>query len=195
MGIRSLRSMTHSPRPTRAEASDVANAIFGRADAVMLSGETAVGDFPVVVVETMARIASTAEAAITSDGRDGHGATSDVQEAVSAAVCDLATDLRLAAVVPVTQSGATAFVVAKHRPETPIVAVTPSSQIARHLALVWGTTALVTEFAEDTDRLLDDVCDELRKAGLAEPGQKIAITAGRASRTKGGTDFILVREV
>jgi pyruvate kinase len=190
-----LDSMTHAPRPTRAEASDVANAIFGRADAVMLSGETAVGDYPVVVVETMARIASTAEAAITGNRRDRHGATGDVQEAVSAAVCDLANDLALAAVVPVTQSGATAFVVAKHRPDTPIVAVTPSSQVARHLALVWGTTALVTEFAEDTDRLLDDVCAELLSAGLARPGEKVAITAGRASRTEGGTDFILVREV
>ena len=190
-----LESMTHAPRPTRAEASDVANAIFGRADAVMLSGETAVGEYPVVAVETMARIASTAEGAIVGRGRDGHGATTDVQEAVSAAVCDLASALRLAAVVPVTQSGATAFAVAKHRPDIPIVAVTPSAHVARHLSLVWGTRAIVTEFAEDTDRLLHDVCANVRDAGLAQPGEKVAITAGRASRTRGGTDFILVREV
>jgi pyruvate kinase len=190
-----LDSMTHAPRPTRAEASDVANAIFGRADAVMLSGETAVGDYPVIVVETMARIAKTAEEAIAGSGGDSHGKTTDVQEAVSAAVCDLASDLGLAAVVPVTESGATAFAVAKHRPDTAIVAVTPSAQVARRLALIWGTTALVTEFAADTDQLLDDVCARVRDAGLAHTGDKIAITAGRATRTKGGTDFILVREV
>ena len=190
-----LESMTNAPRPTRAEASDVANAIFGRVDAVMLSGETAVGDYPVVVVETMARIATAAERDIQGEARDGHGATSDVQEAVSAAVCDLATDLHLAAVVPVTQSGATAFAVARHRPDVPIVAVTPASGVARHLALLWGTSAIVTEFAEDTDRLLHDVCANVRDAGYAKPGERVAITAGRASRTRGGTDFILVREV
>jgi pyruvate kinase len=190
-----LESMTHAPRPTRAEASDVANAIFGRADAVMLSGETAVGEYPIVVVETMARIASTAEKEVSGRGRDGHGATSDVQEAVSAAVCDLATDLGLAAIVPVTQSGATAFAVAKHRPDTHIVAVTPSSRVARHLALLWGTQAIVAEFADDTDQLLHDVCANVRDAGLAKPGERVAITAGRASRTRGGTDFILVREL
>lgn len=190
-----LDSMTTAPRPTRAEASDVANAIFGRVDAVMLSGETAVGDYPVVVVETMARIATAAERDIQGEARDGHGATSDVQEAVSAAVCDLATDLHLAAVVPVTQSGATAFAVARHRPDVPIVAVTPASGVARHLALLWGTSAIVTEFAEDTDRLLHDVCANVRDAGYAKPGERVAITAGRASRTRGGTDFILVREV
>jgi len=190
-----LESMTHAPRPTRAEASDVANAIFGRADAVMLSGETAVGEYPVVVVETMARIASTAEKEVVGLGRDGHGKTTDVQEAVSAAVCDLATDLGLAAIVPVTQSGATAFAVARHRPDVAIVAVTPSSHVARHLALLWGTHAIVAEFAEDTDRLLHDVCTNVRDAGIAQPGERVAITAGRASRTRGGTDFILVREV
>ena len=110
-------------------------------------------------------------------------------------MCDLAKDLALAAVVPVTQSGATAFAVARHRPDAPIVAVTPSAPVARHLSLLWGTRALVTEFAADTDRLLDDACAEVRNAGLAKRGDKLAITAGRATRTPGGTNFILVREV
>lgn len=190
-----LESMTHSPRPTRAEASDVANAIFNRADAVMLSGETAVGDHPVLVVETMGRIAKTAEEAISGRGADAHGATSNVQEAVSAAVCDLARDLHLAAIVPVTQSGATAFVVARHRPDRRIVAVTPAAEVARRLSLVWGVRALVIDFAADTDRLLDDVCDALSESGLAPLGSKVAITAGRSTRIAGGTDFIQVREV
>jgi pyruvate kinase len=190
-----LDSMTHAPRPTRAEASDVANAIFARADAVMLSGETAVGDHPVLVVETMARIAKTAEESIEGDGVGSHIATGDVQEAVSAAVCDLAQDLGLAAIVPVTQSGATALAVARHRPDVRIVAVTPTVEVARHLSIVWGVRSLVVDFAADTDRLLDDVCNGLRAAGIAPAGGKVAITAGRASRTEGGTDFILVRGV
>lgn len=190
-----LDSMTHSPRPTRAEASDVANAIFNRADAVMLSGETAVGDHPVLVVQTMGRIAKTAEEAIYAHASDAHRPTTNVQEAVSSAVCDLASDLHLAAIVPVTQSGATAFVVARHRPERRIVAVTPTPAVARRLALVWGVRALVIDFAADTDRLLDDVCEALRESGMAPRGSKVAITAGRSTRIEGGTDFIQVREV
>jgi pyruvate kinase len=73
--------------------------------------------------------------------------------------------------------------------------VTPTSRVARHLALLWGTQAIVAEFADDTDQLLHDVCANVRDSGLAKPGEKVAITAGRASRTRGGTDFILVREV
>ncbi|NTU72259.1 MAG: pyruvate kinase [Coriobacteriia bacterium] len=190
-----LESMTHDPAPTRAEASDVANAIFSRADAVMLSGETAVGAHPVLVVETMSRIASTAEEAVGEQARDEHDVTTDVQIAVSAAVCDLAADLGLAAIVPVTRSGATAFAVARHRPERPIVAVTPDDAVARGLGLVWGVRAIVVGFSEDTDVLLDETCDALVESGSVARGSKIAITAGRASRHIGGTDFILVREV
>jgi len=190
-----LDSMTTASRPTRAEASDVANAIFDRADAVMLSGETAVGNHPVLVVQTMGRIAKTAEEAIHGDDRDEHGMTADVQEAVSAAVCDLASDLRLAAIVPVTQSGATAYAVSRHRPDVRIVAVTPKPEVARGLTLLWGVRTLVIDFHADTDRLLDDVCEALLDSGMAPAGGKVAITAGRSTRTEGGTDFILVREV
>lgn len=188
-----LESMTHSPRPTRAEASDVANAIFARVDAVMLSGETAVGEYPVTVVETMARIAITAEGALPPGPDDGHDATTDVQLAVSAAVCNLATDLSLTAVVPVTESGATALAVARHRPGTAIAAFTPCAAVARRLALVWGVSSLVMAFSPDTDILLDAVAEELVSAGMGQAGQQVAITAGRSSRTSGGTDFILVR--
>lgn len=190
-----LDSMTHAPRPTRAEASDVANAIFNRADAVMLSGETAVGDDPPLVVRTMGRIAKTAEEAIGNDGRDEHEPTTDIQAAVSSAVCDLAYDLGLAAIVPVTESGATARAVARHRPPTRIVAITPSDAVARRLGIVWGVRAVVSEFPSDTDELLDAVCNRLAADGPVRRGDKIAMTAGRAQRTAGKTDFILVREV
>jgi pyruvate kinase len=191
-----LDSMTTSPRPTRAEASDVANAIFERADASMLSGETAVGQYPVKAVETMARIAATAEGAVAHRGWDHGGVeTADVQEAVSAAVCDLAADLSLAAIVPLTESGATAFAVARHRPDAPIVAATPWPAVARRLALTWGVQAIVVPFAEETDVLLDVVLAEMRSAGLVRTGERVAFTGGRATRTAGATDFIQVRNV
>ena len=191
-----LDSMTTAPRPTRAEASDVANAIFDRVDAVMLSGETAVGEYPQLAVETMARIACAAEDVVTGGGWDHtDGRTQNVQEAVSAAVCDLASDLQLAAIVPVTQSGATARAVARHRPDAPIAAATTQLQTARQLGIVWGVRSVVVPFAEDNDQLLDEVCQAMKDKGVAAAGEKIALTAGRAANAPGGTDFILVREV
>jgi pyruvate kinase len=191
-----LDSMTTAPRPTRAEASDVANAIFDRVDAVMLSGETAVGEYPLEAVATMARIARAAEDVVTGGGwgRDA-GRTHSVQEAVSAAVCDLASDLQLAAIVPVTQSGATARAVARHRPDAPITAATTSLGTARQLGIVWGVRSVVVPFAENNDTLLDEVCQAILDTGAARPGEQIALTAGRAANAPGGTDFILVREV
>jgi len=191
-----LDSMRSRPRPTRAEASDVANAIFESADAVMLSGETAIGQFPMESVETMARIVRAAEGAVPdavslSASADAPG----VQLAVSAAVNELATDLDLAAIVTLTQSGATALAIARHRPATPIIAVVPNERVCRRLSLVWGVRPLQLGFAEDTAELLDSVTVAVRDAGIATAGERIAITAGLATRVRGGTDFIHVREV
>jgi pyruvate kinase len=192
-----LESMTSAPRPTRAEASDVANAIFDRVDAVMLSAETAVGGYPVESVETMARIARRAEESGVGDStwRGPVGDSSDVTEAVSSAVCELANDLDLEAIVTATQSGATARAVARHRPSAPVIAVTPDPAVARTLALVWGVRALVVPLAEDTDLMLDSVMAAVRDAGLASVGQRVAVTAGITSRVPGATDFVLVRSV
>ena len=191
-----LESMTSSPRPTRAEASDVANAIFNHADACMLSGETAVGRYPVETIETMSRIAVTAEEAHThAHWSHGGSVTKDVQKAVSAAVCDLAADLELAAIVPVTESGVTALAVAMHRPNAPILAATPSVEVARRLQLVWGVRPMVIAFHGDTDSMLASVVAAIREAGLVSEGQQVAITAGRAARVQGKTDFILVSDV
>jgi pyruvate kinase len=188
--------MTAQPRPTRAEASDVANAIFDRADAVMLSGETAVGEYPLEVVQTMARIAAAAEDVVSGSGWDHNdGRTHSVQQAVSAAVCDLAYDLRLAAIVPVTQSGATARAVARHRPDAPIAAATTQLSTARRLGIVWGVRPVLVPFAENTEELLEHVVVAMREHAVALSGEKIALTAGRAANAPGGTDFILVREV
>ena len=174
----------------------MASAIFQRADAVMLSGETAVGLYPEKAVETMGRIALAAEESVYGQGWERmHNHELGVQEAVSAAVCDLAADLRLAAIVPVTQSGATARAVARHRPDTPIVAAAPSPEVARKLALVWGVETVLLPFADETDALLEDVVQALKDSRAASPGERVAITAGRAQRTPGGTNFILVHDI
>ena len=192
-----LESMTTTPRPTRAEASDVANAIFDRVDAVMLSGETAVGSYPVESVSTMARIAATAEGAVvplqgerrSTDGRAG------VPHAVSAAVCQLAESLNLSAIVTATQSGATARAVACHRPDVPLIAVTPSMQVARQLSLVWGVQSVIAEVAAEDDASLESLAMAVRDAGLVEAGAKIAVTAVVVRGIAGGTDLILVRDI
>ncbi len=191
-----LDSMRERPRPSRAEASDVAGAIFIRADAVMLSGETAVGKYPVESAETMARIALAAEEAAPPP-RPPHSPQCgvDVQAAVSAAVSELAADLDLAAIVTLTQSGATALAVSRYRPSTPIIAATPTAEVARMLQLAWGVKAVTLPFAEHTDARLSDVASAIRDAGYARAGDRIAMTAGLWSRVPGGTDFMHVREV
>lgn len=192
-----LDSMRNSPRPTRAEASDVANAIFSRTDAVMLSGETAVGRYPIDSVETMVRIARTAEFATArrSDEAAHDGRGDNVQAAVSAAVVELSGELDLAAIVTITQSGATARAVSRLRPETPIVAATPSQAVMRQLALVWGVRPVQVELQADIGAVINRVGDAVRAAGFAEPGERIALTAGLSTQVPGGTDFLLVSKV
>lgn len=192
-----LESMTANPRPTRAEASDVANAIFERASAVMLSGETAVGEYPVKAVETMVRIAevSEPEAASNDPGPGPSDIHNDVQLAVSAAAHELSAGLSLAAIVTISQSGATARAIARHRPETPIIAVVPSAAVARRLTLAWGIESVIVDFPEETGELLAAAAEAVVSAGYAKHGERVALTAGMASVTPGGTDFILIREV
>ena len=192
-----LESMILAPRPTRAEASDVANAIFDSVDAVMLSAETAIGEYPVKSVETMARIAETAESVAQEVHTDRRsvGDSEDVTAAVSAAVCDLAEDLELAAIITATQSGSTARAVARHRPTVPIIAATPYASVAQSLGHVWGVTAVVVPLSEDTDKMLHNVVVAVRESRVIEAEEKVAITAGISTRTPGATDFILVRTV
>ena len=194
-----LESMTHASRPTRAESSDVANAIFDQVDAVMLSGETAVGDHPALVVETMERIVTAAEGSIHAMPAEAvyrsGGARHDVPEALSAAVCDLAQDLDLAAIITATQSGATARSVARHRPVTPVVAATPSEAVARSLQIAWGVHPVVVPLASDTDEMIESVVTATRDRGLVSPGERVVVTAGVTTRARGATDLILVRTV
>ncbi len=192
-----LESMTAATRPTRAEASDVANAIFAEVDAVMLSAETAIGAHPVAAVATMVRIATVAEGELAQRAVEvpEPAGRFDVTRAVSAAASRIAQDLELAAIVTATQSGATARAVAAHRPRTPIVAATPQPVVARRLALVWGVTPLVVPQHGSTDEMLLQAGTAVRDAGIAAPGSLVALTAGVAVGVAGSTNLLQVTRV
>jgi len=191
-----LESMVSSPRPTRAEASDVANAIFEQVDAVMLSAETAVGSYPVEAVETMARIAEAAESELGAGEAavPPRAGRHDVARAVSAAACEIARVLDLAAIVTATQSGATARAVAAHRPATPIVAATPDERVARRCALVWGVQPIVVPQHGTIDEMLAHAVDAVRSAGFARSGDLVALTAGVAVGIPGTTNLVQVTQ-
>jgi len=196
-----LESMIEQPRPTRAEATDVANAVFDGADALMLSGETAAGKYPVAAVQTMAKIVEEAERYARESASEaasfqplGHTHTRrtfeldptahdaqnltaselDVPDMVSAAAVYAADELQIRRIVAFSQSGFTARLVARYRPTAPIVAFTPDEKVARQLQLVWGVRPLVTDTAVGTlDEVVQMVERNLRDAGLAAPGDRI----------------------
>lgn len=194
-----LQSMVEHPRPTRAEASDVANAILDGTDAVMLSNETASGHFPVEAVSMMQQIAKMTEQAFPYDlwrERQRHttGAFVVVTSAISAASCDIAEDIGACMIVSTTMSGYTAQQIARHRPKIPIIAVSPSAQTQRRLALVWGVTCVLVSSFERTDEMLAKTVEAIRLFGL-QKGDKIVITAGIPFGTGGQTNLLQVHEI
>lgn len=192
-----LESMVDHPRPTRAEASDVANAILDGTDAVMLSAETAVGRYPVEAVRMMDRIAVEVEATSPQlyQPPRHHERRLGIAEAVAAAACRLSHDLRAKAIVVITRSGRTAQLVSKNRPAEPIVALTEEESVARGLSLWWGVHPVVTEFREDTDAMLVHAEDELLRRGLAEPGDVLVVTGSAPIIARGRTNFVKVHRV
>jgi pyruvate kinase len=188
-----LDSMQRNPRPTRAEASDVANAIFDGSDAIMLSGETAAGKYPVEAVRTMDRIARTAETAIGYQEilhREAVKKQTSIPDALSQAVANVAYDLDAAAIITSTESGHTARMVSKFRPKAPIVAVTPHDHVCRKLALIWGVLPLLAEAAETTDEMLDVAVRTAVNAGIVKRGELVVITAGVPVRERGTTNLL-----
>ena len=187
-----LESMIASPTPTRAEASDVANAVYDGTDAVMLSGETAIGKYPARAVATMHRIARTVEGSLASRAAGKQPSHGSVTRAISAAACEVAADLDVAAIVTPTSSGTTPVEVAKHRPRTPIVAVSPDMDVVNQLALAWGVKPQLIAPARDTDDTFTKAISAAESSGLAGPGQMIVITAGIRVNVPGTTNLIKV---
>ena len=190
-----LESMIDAPAPTRAEVSDVATAVFEGADAVMLSAESAVGKYPVEAVETMARIAEEVERDPLYDSiihAPDLGSDEDAPGAISAAACSIAKSLNLALIICYTATGATALRAVRHRPATPVLALTPVPETARRLALAWGLRCVLTDDPRDLDDMVERACGIARDWGFAAPGQRVIISAGVPLGTPGATNLLRV---
>lgn len=188
-----LQSMVAAPRPTRAEASDVANAIYDATSAVMLSGETAIGAFPVEAVRTMAGIACAVEADIEREGRAPQpwaGGRTGVSNAISHGACEVASRVGAAAIVTATYSGATARAVARHLPAQPIVAVSPIQRVVNQLALCWGVSARLGRHRGTFEEVVSEASDLALAGGFGRPGQVVVITAGLQTNQSGKTNLI-----
>lgn len=193
-----LDSMQRNPRPTRAEASDVANAIFDGTDAIMLSGETAAGKYPVESVETMDRIALRAEQELNYREilhKQMIMKHVTITDAISQAVASSALDLNAAAIITATESGHTARMVSKFRPKAPIVAVTPHADVIRRLALVNGVYPVLGEIAHTTDEMLDRSVQESLQSGYVRHGDLVVITAGVPVREVGTTNLMKIHVI
>jgi pyruvate kinase len=188
-----LESMVHLAEPTRAEASDVANAILDGTSAIMLSGETAVGEYPVEAVGYMDRIARAVEPSMGYRHElPEAGSNPTIGSAMSNAACDLAEALRAKAILVPTFSGRTASAVARLRPQRPIVALTHVDWAVRQLALEWGVTPLLIPQCDDVEDLWNRSIEAARNAGLVAAGDRVVITAGTAVNIPGSTNVIKV---
>lgn len=193
-----LDSMQRNPRPTRAEASDVANAIFDGSDAIMLSGETAAGAYPVAAVQTMNNIALTAEKAM--DYKDNLFQLSkkiehNMMDTICYSVAHTAMKLGVSAIVAPTESGHTAKMISKYRPQAPIIAITPSEEVVRRLTLVWGVQPKLGQPVTTTDEMLEHSVTESINTGLVKHGDRIIITAGIPVGEQGTTNLMKVHVV
>lgn len=192
-----LESMIANPRATRAETSDVANAVIDGSDAVMLSGETAVGKYPVGAVQTMQRIIDGVENEL-GKGRntlDLVHEESSIEDAVTQAACRAAELLDARGIVAYTQSGSTAMRLSKYRPQTPIIAFSPSEEIRRRLALYWGIRSVLVDEAIDTDTMVSTAEHIAVKNGYARTGDIIVITSGTPIGVPGTTNLLTVHRV
>ena len=193
-----LESMVENPRPTRAEASDVANAILDGTDAVMLSAETALGAHPVKVVETMARIAARAEKAIDYERileERGRWTQRQTADAIGYAACRIAADLKARAIVTITRSGYTAKLVARYRPSVQILAVSPNREVVDGMSLVWGVRGLVVPLVDDLRRAIGEASRTCVRGGFVKKGDLVVVTGGFLDEKAGTTNMIHIHTV
>ncbi len=188
-----LRSMVDSPRPTRAEATDVANAVMDGTDAVMLSEETAIGQYPVVSVAILSRIINSAESRFPHERYLAMKPERNVPDSVSHASCVLAHHLGVSAIVAPTQSGQTAGRLSRFRPQTPIVALSPQPATVRKLALVWGCIPRLIQSPKDTDDMIELAAASALASGLVKTGEIVVITAGQPLWVAGSTNMLRVK--
>jgi pyruvate kinase len=185
-----LESMTENPRPTRAEASDVANAIFDGSDAVMLSAETASGKYPVEAVSMMARIIEEAEASITEFPRPAPQEKLKVAETVAELVCHASRELHMKLIAVFTHSGFTARLVSRYRPLVPIVSFSPEAETRRRMALIWGVYPRTIPDVHKVDGLAEVAEKRLLEERLVRKGDVIGIVAGTPMGIRGTTNFM-----
>ena len=188
-----LESMIENPQPTRAEASDVANAILDGTDCVMLSGETAVGKHPVQAISVMARIAVQAETSLEPIPPDKH--IGGLDESVAHAACRAAAEQHVRAIVTFTQSGSTALLVSKHRPAADIIAPTPFERVARKVSLYWGVIPVILKTKKTTDDMIRSVEAIMLEKDLARKRDLIVITAGVPIGVAGSTNMMKIHRV
>lgn len=193
-----LDSMIKNPRPTRAEVADVANAIYDGTTAIMLSGESAAGLYPVEAVKTMSQIAERAEQDIDYNSRmkrREHIDSFDVTTAISHATCTTAMDLKVAAIITVTISGFTAGMISRYKPSCPIIACSVSPRICRQLSLSWGVTPIWIARESTAEDLFDEAVRAAEEAGYIKKGDKVVLTAGVPLGVSGRTNMLRVVEV
>lgn len=193
-----LDSMMKNPRPTRAEATDVANAIYDGTSAIMLSGETAAGKYPVEAIRTMSKIAERTENDINYRRRfreNDSDSNRDVTNAISHATCAAAYDLEASAIITVTQSGQTARMISKYRPQMPIVGCTTQLATYRHLCMSWGVIPVLCEEQKTEDDLFNHAISRAKERGIIKDGDLVAITAGVPLGIPGTTNLLKIRTV
>ena len=193
-----LDSMMKNPRPTRAEATDVANAIYDGTSAIMLSGETAAGAYPIEAVETMARIALKTEADINYVDRFSNAnfnSKTDITAAISHATVTSAHDLKASAIITVTKSGSTARMISRYRPDCPIISCTTSETVYRQQNLSWGVTPLLIAEEKNTDDLFDHAVEAAVRTKMIQDGELVVLTAGVPLGISGTTNLMKVHVV
>ena len=190
-----LASMEHNPKPTRAEASDVANAILDGTSAVMLSGETAVGKYPLEAIETLATITLRAEASLNDYGylqKIKPSPANVVTQAVGQASVSMAKNLKAAAIISLTESGFSSRLVSKYRPDCPIMAVTSSQRVARKLSMNWGVIPALYEGKPNDDARIEFAIEKIKQMTNAGSGDILIVTAGHHQHGTGGTDMVRI---
>jgi pyruvate kinase len=192
-----LESMTKNSRPTRAEATDVANAILDGSDAIMLSGETASGKYPLRAADIMDKIARKTERTLKSikifDDEKDYKST--ITDSISKAVCHTSSDLQAAAIVTCTSTGHTARQISRHRPLTPIIAVTPNEKEFRKLVLVWGVRPVLIKYPKNTDALIEESLSAIESKGLVKEFDLVVITAGIPFNIAGNINLIKIEMI